>query len=164
MIKNADFSECGKYRYLLTRIWDENKPVAMCIGLNPSTANGEENDATITRLISCLTTLGFGGLKMANLYAFITPDPKKLSECPDPMKGNELWLETTAYGVQEIIFCWGAFKQASWRAKQVLKAFPDAKCFGKNKDGTPWHPLAMMYAGFKGNEATLTRYNEKHTH
>jgi hypothetical protein len=25
----ADFSECGKYRYKLWRIWDENKPLAM---------------------------------------------------------------------------------------------------------------------------------------
>ena len=22
--------------------------------------------------------------------------------------------------------------------------FPNAKCFGKNKNGTPFHPLAMM--------------------
>lgn len=164
MIKSSDFSACGKYRYLLTRVWDESKPVAMCIGLNPSTAGRigkdgeEENDATINRLESCLKALGFGGLKMVNLYAIITSKPSKISECPDPMKGNELWLETTAYSVQEIIFCWGQFPQAAWRAKQVQKAFPDAKCFGKNKDGTPWHPLAMMYAGYKGNEATLIRY------
>lgn len=30
----AEFSECGKYRYKLWRIWDDKLPLAMCIGLN----------------------------------------------------------------------------------------------------------------------------------
>ena len=52
--KGADFSNNGKHRYRLWRIWDETKPYALCIGLNPSTANSEKNDPTINILIKMM--------------------------------------------------------------------------------------------------------------
>lgn len=158
-LRSAEFSECGKHRYFLSRIWDENKPVAMCIGLNPSTANGVDNDQTISRLTGSLRHLGFGGLNMTNLYTLISTDPKALHNHPDPAKGNDIWLPIVAKVSSEVIFCWGGFKQAKYRAKKITEMFPDAKCFGKTKDGSPWHPLAMMYAGMKMEEATLTRFS-----
>lgn len=156
MIKSAEFSECGKYRYVLTRIWHDSKKIAMCIGLNPSTANEGHDDPTILRLISTLDILGYGGLKMTNLYGLISSKPEALQSCPDPLKENDKYLLTTAHTVQDIIFCWGTFKQAEYRARKVIQLFPDGKCFGKNKNGSPWHPLAMMYKGLKANQAKLT--------
>lgn len=47
----AEFSKCGKYRYKLWRIWDNTKPLAMCIGLNPSTANAYDNDQLLGNYI-----------------------------------------------------------------------------------------------------------------
>ena len=52
MKTNAIFSECRKYRYALCRIWDDSKPYAMFIGLNPSTADETEDDPTIRRCIN----------------------------------------------------------------------------------------------------------------
>ena len=49
---DAKYSACRKYRYALCRNWDESKPYAMIIGLNPSTADENENDPTITRCIN----------------------------------------------------------------------------------------------------------------
>ena len=46
----AYFSPDRKYRYQLTRIWHQHLPLAMCIGLNPSTANEAEDDPTISLL------------------------------------------------------------------------------------------------------------------
>lgn len=158
MIKSAEFSCCGKYRYLLTRIWDENLPVAMCIGLNPSKANKQNDDPTVRLLIACLTQLGYGGLKMVNLFAYVSSSPSKLFAVPDNMGDNKSWVLTTAYSVQEIVFCWGSFKNTEYYAKQMMTLFPDAKCFGKNKNGSPWHPLAMMYAGIKSSEAVLSKF------
>lgn len=157
--RSAEFSECGKHRFVLSRVWDQDKPVAMCIGLNPSTANSEDNDQTISRLTGSLRHLGFGGLNMTNLYTLISTDPKALHGHPDPAKGNDIWLPMVALNSQEIIFCWGGFKQAKHRAKKLVEMFPDAKCFGKTKDGSPWHPLAMMYAGMKIEDAVLSRFN-----
>lgn len=157
--KSAEFSQCGKYRYQLTRVWDESKPVAMCIGLNPSNANAEKDDPTIRILTGCLNHLGYGSLKMMNLYAIISPIPKKIFEVPDAQGHNDAWLTTTAYGVQEIIFCWGGFKNIEHRAKQMIKMFPDAKCFGKTASGMPNHPRAMSYIkGFTVDQAKLDRF------
>lgn len=133
----------------------------MVIGLNPSTANAEKNDNTINILITALTALGYGGLRMVNLYSLITPHPADLFNCPDPQKGNDAWIATNAFISQEIIFAWGNFKGIEHRAKKLVKDYPDALCFGKNKNGSPWHPRAMSYIkGFKMTEAKLTRFSK----
>jgi len=146
MIRHAEFSDDKKRRFVLTRVWDENKPLAMCIGLNPSKGDDSKDDATIHLLIKKLGELGFGGFKMCNLWTYITPKPKELFEKSFYSFESDLaWLKITAYSVQEIIFCWGTFKNIEWRAKQVVENFPNGKCFGKNANGTPWHPRAMVY-------------------
>src|SRR5688500_9378076 len=72
MIKGADFSKCRNYRYCLYRFWDFSKPKVMCIGLNPSTANGETDDPTIRDLTRITQHLGYGGFYMMNLFAFVS--------------------------------------------------------------------------------------------
>jgi len=143
MIKSAEFSKCGKFRYQLTRQWSD-QPLAMCIGLNPSTANAENDDPTIRILIATLTSLKFGGFKMMNLYAIIESKSKNLMSHPDKLGLNDQWLEATAYSVQQIIFCWGSFKGIDHQVKHVEQMFPSAYCFGKNKDGSPMHRMSLM--------------------
>lgn len=147
----AEFSRDGKYRYKLWRIWDKTLPLVMCIGLNPSTANADKNDPTINNLIAMLSTLGFGGFYMTNLFALISSKPEALLTCEDPLGDNDAKLKEVAMACEVVIACWGSFKQADERIKQVLPMFPNAKCFGWNKNGTPFHPLAMMYKGLVKN-------------
>ena len=161
MIKGAEFSECGNYRYVLSRKWDERCQSAVCIGLNPSTANAETDDPTIRDLTRILQNLGYGGLFMMNLFAFISSDPDDLRRVPDPVKENDIWLHKISLLCNDVIFCWGNFKQAEYRAKKIIPMFPGAKCFGKNKNGSPFHPLALMYAGIKADNAELMLFNSK---
>lgn len=144
--KGADFSGDGQYRYRLWRIWDEEKPRAMCIGLNPSTANGEKNDATISILIRMLDILGYGGFYMMNCFPYITSNPKLLKHNPVSDEWNDNVLTVTASLCSDVIFAWGGFKviKDTGRDKQLIDMFPNAKCFGKSKDGSPIHPLAMQ--------------------
>lgn len=158
-LKSAVFSDDGKYRYLLIRDWVPARPTAMCIGLNPSNANAEDDDPTIRILVNSLDKLGFGGLRMCNLYAYISSKPKKLFEIPDPQGKNDAWLLTTAHGCQEIIFCCGGFAKIEYRAKKISEMFPDGKCFAYNKDGSPLHPMAIMWQGIKDIE--LWHYKNK---
>lgn len=155
----AEFSPCGKYRYKLWRIWNASLPTAMCIGLNPSTANAGTDDQTIGILKRILTKLGFGGFYMTNLFAWISSKPEDLLTCPDPLGKNEYKLMEVRSMCDEVIVCWGNFKQAESRIKEVLPKFPNAKCFGKNKNGTPMHPLALMYNGTVNNPKLFT-YNQ----
>jgi hypothetical protein len=142
MIKGAEFSECGNYRYALSRRWDDSLPLVMCIGLNPSTANGLTDDTTIENLTKLLAGYGYGGFYMMNLFAFISSNPDDLRACPDPVKENDAWLEKIRSEVNDVIFCWGAFPQAEYRARKIINTYPDALCFGKTAKGKPMHPLA----------------------
>jgi hypothetical protein len=157
--KGAEFSDCGKYRYKLWRIWDESLPKVMCIGLNPSTANGIDDDPTINNLTRILRRLGYGGFYMMNLFALISSKPEALLTCDDPLGENDSKLDEIEAICDDVIVCWGNFKQATKRISAVLPKYPNAKCFGRNKNGTPCHPLAMMYAGTI-NTATLSLYAE----
>lgn len=108
----AVFSEDRKHRYLLRRIWSVEKPFAMVIGLNPSTAREFDNDRTISRLTGrdgLLGRSGYGGLFMVNLFTMITSKPKKLI-CDRLPATAATWWTTTAYQTQDVIFAWGAFR------------------------------------------------------
>jgi hypothetical protein len=159
LMAGAEFSECGKYRYKLWRVWDKSLPLAMCIGLNPSTANASKNDNTINILIRVLGKLGYGGFYMMNLFAWISSKPEDLLTCDDPLNGNDWHLAETARKCKDVIFCWGAFKEAAERIRFVESVFTDAKCFGFNQNGTPWHPRALSYKGLL-NSPQLLYYNQ----
>lgn len=60
MDKDAILSADRKYRYVLTRIWDEAKPTVLFIGLNPSTADEETDDQTIRKCIGYAKRWGYG--------------------------------------------------------------------------------------------------------
>lgn len=137
----ARFSECRKYRYVLWRIWDKDKPMVMFVGLNPSTANEYSDDPTIRRVKAMAKNWGYGGVYMTNIFAFVTPYPEELLACADPVHDNDLWLPRVKRLCDKIIFAWGNFKEAQERAKAVIAMFPDAECLHINKNGSPKHPL-----------------------
>ena len=137
----AYFSSCRKYRYALYRIWDENKPLIMFIGLNPSTANENDDDPTIRRVKRFARDWGYGGVFMMNLFAFITPYPEKLMMYSDPIGNNDDWLKEISEKCEDVVFAWGSFKEATERAKDVSKQFTNALALRVNMDGSPAHPL-----------------------
>ena len=147
--KGAIFSDCGKYRYCLWRVWDSSKPMVMCIGLNPSKATKIKPDPTITRVIDLTKSSGYGGFYMMNLFAFITPYPKELKKCIDPLGDNNKWLTDITGKCSDVVFCWGAFNILSLvvrfkeRVEFMIEMFPDAYCFGYTKGGEPRHPLML---------------------
>lgn len=142
MFREAIISECGLYRYLLIRSWDDLKPRVTFIGLNPSTGDGKEDDPTIRRMISFAQKWGYGGFFLVNLFAYRSPYPNTLLDVPDPVgPKNDRFIQSVQKLSEKIIFCWGAHKIAESREKQVIASFPDAFCFGKTKAGKPKHPL-----------------------
>lgn len=159
--RGAEFSDCRTYRYALWRIWDEKLPLVMCIGLNPSNANESKNDPTITHLTKAIQRLGYGGFYMMNLFAFVSSKPADLLTCADPLGENESKLSEVEALCHEVLFCWGNFKQAEARIKEVVSRYPGAKCFGWNQNGTPLHPLALMYKGIT-NTVQLQDYFSLH--
>ena len=141
-ISGAQFSECRKYRYTLWRIWDENKPLVMFIGLNPSTVNEHENDPTIRSVERIAIHNGYGGFYMMNCFPFISTDPNKLWDCSNTVK-NEEWLMHVSERCSDIVFAWGNFDIVKKLGIDfILKTkFPKAKALRINKNGSPKHPL-----------------------
>lgn len=146
MRTGAHFSEDRKYRYALWRIWNEDKPLVMFIGLNPSTANEKTPDPTITRVTRFAYDWGYGGFYMMNLFGIVSSKPAILLTDPNPIGENDHWLEKIAIECEMIVFCWGVFKQARTRADEVKRRFPSGYCLKKTKEGHPWHPLYVAAA------------------
>ncbi len=139
--KGAIFSECGRYRYRLWRTWDQSKPKITFVGLNPSTANADQNDATIRTVMMFAKQWGYGGVFMVNLFPFISTDPTKLR--PDHLGDNDLHILDCASKSSTIVFAWGAWKVAKERGAEIASRFPNAMAMLLNSDGSPHHPLYL---------------------
>lgn len=137
----AIFSDCGKYRYALWRIWDKSKPLVMFIGLNPSTANQETDDPTIKSVTRISRHNGYGGFYMMNLFGIISADPNVLKNCQDPQGDNLEWHDTISERCKDVVFAWGAFREARGIFKRFEYRYPNALCIGRNRGGSPKHPL-----------------------
>jgi len=78
MVRSAVISKCGRYRYLLTRKWGKRTDFATFVMLNPSTADGFRDDATIRKCIGFAKRWGFDGIQVVNLFAWRSRDPLDL--------------------------------------------------------------------------------------
>lgn len=139
---SATFSQCRKYRYVLSRVWDASKPRIAFVGLNPSKANESTDDPTITRVINFANSFGYGGVYMLNLFAYVTRYPSELKQCKDPIKDNDEYLSNYSSMVDKVVFCWGNF-DVFGRDVKVAAMFPNAYCLGLNSNGSPKHPLYL---------------------
>jgi hypothetical protein len=68
--KDANISPCKKYRYRLTRTWDDRQLLPFVM-LNPSRADAKKDDSTTTRCMKFAMREGAGGLSssISMLYA-----------------------------------------------------------------------------------------------
>lgn len=146
---SAVISPCGLYRYRLSRIWKDSAYVLPFVMLNPSTADASINDPTIRRCIGFARREGYGGIEVANLYAFRATSPVDLWKAVDPCgPDNEQHLIDIAtaaagYGVP-LICAWGAHGGKSNRPIMLMqRAGADLQCIGKTKGGQPRHPLYL---------------------
>lgn len=147
--KGALISECGKYRYNLWRIWDDNPfsaPMVAFIMLNPSTADASHDDATIKRCIRFAKEWGYRGISVYNLFAYRSTNPEELFRVQDPIGPkndfhlNELKMQGSNY---DIVFAWGYYPKHIERMKEVYKMFPFGKVIQMSKEGYPRHPLYL---------------------
>ena len=140
----AVFSDCRKYRYALWRMWNEHKPIAMIIGLNPSTADQTRNDPTITRCINFASSWGYGGVCVTNLFGFRATAPTELKAHHDPIgKENDAWIHEIAKGAEITVAAWGNHGKFLNRSLEILPSLDQLYCIKMNKSGEPAHPLYL---------------------
>ena len=140
--KTAIISDDLKYRYVLTRVFDEKLPMIAFVGLNPSTADAEDDDPTINKCIRYCKSWGYGGFYMVNLFAFRSPYPETLFIENDPIgPKNDNHLIEVFSKVSKVICCWGNTGTYRGRNVDVLKNINDPYCLSINGSGEPTHPL-----------------------
>lgn len=150
---SAIISDCGKYRYLLTRpagdaafVRAARDTVVFCM-LNPSTADASIDDPTIRRCRGFADRWNCAGIAVVNLYAYRATDPRelrKLDRITAVGPENDHWLRDVAAKSVGIVCAWGANAEP-WRVQEVLRIFAAAGartyCLGTTKAGHPRHPL-----------------------
>lgn len=145
---DARISDCQRYRYLLRRTWNHARPRYLFVMLNPSTADGEQDDATIRSVVRITDSLGGGSFEVVNLFAWRATDPKDLLEVNDPIGPlNDKVIMAALRRCDIPIVAWGAHAMAVERGARVKQELrlerPAVFCLGKNKAGAPKHPLYL---------------------
>lgn len=147
VVKAAQLSPCGTWRYTLERWWDrEKEPLVACL-VNPSTADAERDDATVTKLMGYARAWGHGGLVLVNPFAYRSTDPEQLREQGRERAigpGNDDVLAEVC-GRRTVLVGWGKHGRLWDRDVEVAELLKEVGselvCLALNKDGTPVHPL-----------------------
>lgn len=175
----AEISACGKYRYRLWREWrnhpspakwdmwvdDDGSPVVdgdgeqlgepkrcVFIMLNPSTADGAQDDPTIRRCVGFARQWGHDRLEVLNLFARRSTDPKELLALrydADPVGYlNQKAFDDVLFPdrlVGLIVCAWGAHGGHLGQDETALGWIGprDRYALGMTRDGNPRHPLYL---------------------
>lgn len=106
------------------------------IGLNPSTADETDDDPTIRRCVGFAKNLGYGGLCMANLFAYRATVPSVMMSARDPVGPvNDEWLSRLSSDAGIIIAAWGNNGIFLGRSKSVLCFIKNVQCLKVNNSG-----------------------------
>ncbi len=147
---SAVLSECGRYRYRLTRVWDETGSRVLWIMLNPSTADADTDDPTIRRCITFAKGWGYGGIEVVNLFALRSTNPRQLRTQDDPVgEGNLDTIQEAALDMSNtlIVCAWGAVGRYKGIGQIVYDLCRESgvtlHILEMGKTGMPCHPLYL---------------------
>jgi len=142
------FDELKEHRLKLTCKWDDTLPRCLYIMLNPSTADTNRCDRTLNRCISFAKDNGLGSIVVVNLYSFRTSNPQLLWEAI--VQSHPENAENVKQAIDEaetVIAAWGGQVKRkdsfSWVLDHAKKSEKTVHCLGRNKSGTPRHPLYL---------------------
>ncbi|HEX7055121.1 MAG TPA: DUF1643 domain-containing protein [Burkholderiales bacterium] len=142
----AAFSPCRRWRYLLWRRWDETRPAANFLMLNPSTADEVRLDPSCTRARLYAERWGYGALIVTNLFAWRATDPREMKAAGDPVgRGNDRAILAAAREAAIVVCAWGnhgAHLERSQKVRQLLSGIA-LHALRVNGSGEPAHPLYL---------------------
>lgn len=176
----AEISPCGTYRYRLWREWrlhplpaqwdmwtdEDGRPIVDGAGkqsgepkacvfvmLNPSTADGDQDDRTIGRCVGFAKTWGYDRLEVLNLFAYRATDPRELlalTHDRDPVGEHNLRafnrVLSDSHKVGLVVCAWGTHGSHLGQDETALGWIGEQERFalGLTKDGHPRHPLYVI--------------------
>ena len=144
---NAVISDCGRYRYELSRKIPHESEKSLCfICLNPSTAGAKEDDPTVRRCMRFARDWGYGGLYIVNLFAWRATDKNVLLREPESKVGRDCdhYIDKCVTACDMTVAAWGAFvsnRKLLWRAEEISARCGKLWALDIIKNGHPLHPL-----------------------
>lgn len=146
------------YRYDLRRTWDLSKKILLYVMLNPSTADSYQDDPTIRVCMARASMMGFGGIRVVNLFAYRATSPAELylrlqERNYDYIIGpeNDQWIGLALEDIQTgaVLCAWGGNGKLLDRGRDVHKLIESYSwspmVIDLTKDGEPVHPLRQSY-------------------
>ena len=152
------------YRYMLTRErLLPSGPIMMVIGVNPSTATEETNDATIRRCEDFARDSGHATLWMLNLFAYRATDVRELRTAADPVgrmndhhllgQANVVHLGPGATRPGTVVCAWGPPS----KVPRALRArFAEVPAMLR-RHGIPLHVLRLTSGGHPEHPVRLPK-------
>jgi hypothetical protein len=142
----ATFDATRKYRYRLSRVWNDEGERINFIMLNPSTADAFILDPTVRRCVGYVKLWGAGSLEVTNIFALRSTDPKALKTCDDPVGAdNNYAIVAAALSADRVVVGWGthgAYKDRQGEVAELLSnAGVKVSALIITKNGHPGHPL-----------------------
>jgi hypothetical protein len=143
-----------EYRYRLTRVWDGTKAKVMFVLMNPSTADPTADDPTVAKCSKFARSWGYGGVLIANTFAYRATDQRRLREAEDPVgPDNDKHILAMAREAEIVVFAYGKphYKELRSRGLEVAQLLmKEARItpyiLRQCNDGTPEHPLYLPQA------------------
>ena len=154
----ATISDCGRYRYDLTRVVSPNPSgVVVFIGVNPSTADATIDDHTVRKWSGFTRRWGYGIFRVGNLFAYRATDVSELARVDNPIgPANDSSLREMLAQANLVVPCWGNAGKLPPRLRgristvrtmlRDLDVFTPVQCLGTTKSGDPKHPLTLGYS------------------
>lgn len=154
-LSDAVFSPDKMFRYRLDRTLVGRGPVLLVCGVNPSKADAEINDHSVTKIIGLSQRQRASRFILVNEFAYCATDVREVGYADDPVgPKNDYYIKQAIAEADMCIVAWGPLAKLPpilrnrWRRVLFLiqKANKEPLCWGTAKDGHPRHPLMISYS------------------
>jgi hypothetical protein len=147
----------SEYRFRLSRnglgLGFETKPV-LFIGINPSTADDDNDDASVRKMTGFTTRWGFSRFLLGNVFPYRATDVKALKQwsCERGVE-NHSYINSMLAECAFVVPCWGArgkIPRHLWPYLYMMRTLlrlsdRPVRVLGLTQSGDPMHPLMLPY-------------------
>ena len=157
MKRKATFSEDRTRRFDLIRDWRDEigapDRTVLFVMLNPSKADGKDDDPTVRKTVRFARRWGFGRAVLVNLIPLVSTDPWKLPSWRGIDIENRAFVQQWMGEADMVVAAWGSQPKAICRTiglSELVYLFRKTApmtlyCIGRTKRGYPLHPSRAPY-------------------
>lgn len=149
IVERTVFNKDRTHRFTLFRYWGDPEDYACGISMNPSGAAEDVGDPTVDGMVRRAREYwGVGAYYQLNAMSLRGTYSKDLAKkATVNLPENDVWIRRIAAKARIVVVSWGNLGHTSGRGPEIEQILREVcepgqvVCFGKNKNGSPVHPL-----------------------